>query len=63
MEGYLVMHWISRGFQKNMNSDLSVPGIPGIEKSGVFVVITTFSWSHRCSLQRASDGAGEQGML
>lgn len=56
MEGYFIMHWISRGFQKNMNSDLSVPGIPGIDKSGVFVVITIFSWSHRCSLQRASDG-------
>lgn len=53
------MHWISRGFQKNMNSDISVPGIPRIEKTGVFVVITAFSWSHRCSLKKASDRTGE----
>lgn len=57
------MHWISKGFQKNTNSDISVPGIRSIEKTGVFVVITAFSWSHRCSLQKASYRAGEQGML
>lgn len=57
------MHLISKGFQKNMNSALSVRGNPRIEKTGIFVLITAFSWSHRCSLKRASDRAGEQEML
>lgn len=46
-----------------MNSALSVRGNPRIEKTGIFVLITAFSWSHRCSLKRASDRAGEQEML
>lgn len=57
------MHSISKGFQKNMNSALSVPGNPRIEKTGIFVLITAFSWSHRCSLKEASVRAGEQVML
>lgn len=62
MEGYFIMHWISKGLQKNTNSDPSVPVIPGIEKTGVFVVISAFGWCHRCSL-KPSNRAGEQGML
>lgn len=63
IKGYFTMHRISKGFQKNMSSDLSVPGIPGTEKTDVFAVISAFSWSHRCSLKKASNRSGEQGML
>ena len=50
MEGYFIMHRILKDFQKKMNSDLSVSGILGVEKAGVFVVISASCWSHRCSL-------------
>lgn len=64
MEGYFIItRWISKGFRKTINLDISVPGIPRFEKTGVFLVITAFSWSHRCSLKKASDRAGEQEMM
>lgn len=44
------MPQILKDFQKKMNSDLSVSGIQGVEKAGVFVVTSASSCSHRCLL-------------